>query len=43
MAANLSGHDKACGGWVNSDISRHEANISKLGEHFSILLVTQRL
>lgn len=40
---DLRGHDETGSGWVDRNITSHEAHVSKLGEHLTILLVTQGL
>lgn len=40
---HLGGHDEARGSRVDGDISRHESNVSKIGEELSVLLVGQSL
>jgi len=40
---DLRSHDKTRCGWVDCNITGHEADIAKLSEHLTVFLVTQGL
>ena len=39
----LCRHNQASRGWIDSNISCHEADVAKLGQHLAILLITESL